>query len=333
MKPWTVQLSTAILVAMVALSLGMGTPLADEGGAEPSVAAPMEFWPQRLDPDVTPRLYVQLSQSESLPLARLECDGATYDLGNPMWSHPLGFVHSFDLEWTAPRIRTRCNVVVSGRKGRVYAPERTLALRPKQAPSRIRSVLPDYAVEGKEGPVEVRAQGFGKVVGVTWIATDRYESWQRSARVSSGRGSSIIVPFAPGASRAPPGDYLLAVENEDHSGAVYGDAFVVTPDLPAEIESSRLDERDGRRVLTLVGFNLEAVEEALLELPAGQLPLAVRHEEGTALPTVTVRLPTHSVDSMTTVSELTIEDDRLVIRIEQGSRLTHAPSETPPSRD
>ncbi len=299
-----------------------------------SGASRADFWPKRLDADETSLLYVQLAAAERQPVARLECSGGDFELGPATWSHNLGFVHAFDLEFTAPRMRTNCLLRVTGRKGQEYVGQRTLALRKRVAEVQVRSVAPDAAVVGQEVPVEVLGSGFGEIVNVVWIATDRDESFSRTVRSAGAvTGSGAVVPFVPGTTDAGAGEYLVVVENDDESAAVYSDHFVVEHEADPEVVRSGLEELDGKIWVSIEGFGLGALQGAKLALLDGAVPLQLLKVEGMGMETLRFALPPEAVKNVAYSPELRIEDRELTVRLERCSRLSQCGSELPPSRD
>ncbi len=299
-----------------------------------SAPGAVDFWPKRLDPDETSLLYVQLAVPERQPAGRLECSGGDFELGPASWSHNLGYVHAFDLEFTAPRMRANCLLRVTGRKGAEYVGQRTLALRTRVARLGIRSLTPDVAAVGQEVPVEVLGSGFGEIINVVWIATDRHESFSRTVRRSSvAKASGAIVPFVPGTTDSGAGEYLVVVENEDHAAVVYADIFVVEEEADPEVVRSTLEDFDGKKWITIEGFGLDGLEGVRLELSTGELPLRFERVEGMAVETLRVLLPTNMVDNLAYSPKLLLENRELTVRLERCSRLTQCNSDLPPSRD
>jgi hypothetical protein len=321
-------LTVGILVALLAWI----SPVSAQDSE--STTSTADFWPKRLDADTTSLLYVQLAAAERQPVGRLECSSGDFELGPATWSHNLGYLHAFDLEFTAPRMRTNCLLRVTGHKGKEYVGQRTLALRKRVAQVSVRSVAPDVAVVGHEVPVEVQGTGFGAIVDVVWIATDRNESFSRTVRSADAtKGTVAVVPFVPGTTDAGAGEYLVVVENDDNAAAIYADHFVVEDEADPEVVRSSLEEFDGQLWVTIEGFGLSGLQVARLGLPTGDVPLQLVKVEGMAMETVRVALPPESVKNLAFSPELLIEERELTVRLERCSRLSQCTSELPPSRD
>jgi hypothetical protein len=256
-----------------------------------SAGLEMEFWPKRLDPETSPLLYLQLSVPDEEPVAEAECSGKRYSLGNPIWSHPEGLLHAFDLEWTLPRTRTTCTLIVTGAGGRLFTAEKELSLRPGLKGLSIRDVTPAMIPEDEEAVVEIRGQGFGKVVEVEWVSASQFVHHGRSARIQDrGPEGSIIVPFSAPIRKAAPGQYLVVVENRSGAAAVHLDFFSVAAVGQASIDNVSIVKRPGGSVLLLEGTDLDGIESAFVEAPSGKKPLTITREEGTLLPTLAIRL-------------------------------------------
>ena len=325
------RLSVMVAGVLLVLCSSLSPALSQEEAGGSSSA---DFWPKRVDADLTPLLYVQLAAAERQPVGRLECSGGDYELGPATWSHNLGFVHAFDLEFTAPRMRTNCLLRVTGRKGKEYVGQRTLALRTRVSEVSVRSVVPDVATVGQELPVEVLGSGFGEIVNVVWIATDRGESFSRTVRSADGAGGSgAVVPFVPGTTDAGAGEYLVVVENDDNAAAVYSDHFVVEDEADPEVVRSSLEEYDGQVWVSIEGFGLSALQGARLGLSTGAVPLQMVKVEGMGMETLRVALPADAVKNLAFSPELSILDRELTVRLEQCSRLSQCSSDLPPSRD
>ncbi len=325
------KISVLVGVVLVGLIAQPGSALGQETAGFPRTA---DFWPKRLNPDTTPLLHVQLAAAERQPVARLECGANVYELGPATWSHNLGFVHAFDVEFAAPRMRANCVVRVTGRRGQEYVAHRPLALRTKVAMLRVRSVKPDVAVVGEEGPVEVVGAGFGDIVNVVWVATDRDESYSRSVRAADAAGvSEAVVPFSPGKSAAGAGEYLVVVENDDHAAAIYPDHFVVEDVADPEIVRSNIEELGGQTWVSIEGFGLGSLEDVRLELATGESALLFEHVEGMALETVRVQLPAPAGTYLAEAPELIFKERQLIVRMAESSRLSQSTGELPPSRD
>lgn len=324
----TLVLAAGVLLALVAQS---GLLLGQEPDAFPRT---VDFWPKRLNPDSTPLLHVQLAAAEKHPVARLECGARVYELGPATWSHNLGYVHAFDLEFSAARTRANCIVRVTGRKGQEYVGSRPLALRTKVAKLRVGAIRPDVAAVGDESPVELVGAGFGGIVNVIWVATDRNESYSRTVRAADVGGmSGAVAPFLPGKSAAGAGEYLVVVENDDHAAAVYHDHFVVEEMADPEVVRSTIEQRGGKDWVSIEGFGLGALENVHIELASGTLPLQFETVEGMALETLRVELPPQTEATVALMPELLFADRQLTIRLVKSSRLTQSTGELPPSRD
>lgn len=328
----------SVLVAgvMLALIVPLTSIPLSSARAEQSVSFPrsLDFWPKRLNPDATSLLYVQLAAVEKQPVARLECGTADYELGPATWSHNLGYVHAFDLEFSAPRTRANCVLRVTGRKGKEYVGHRPLALRKRVAQMRVSSLAPDVVFAGQEIPVDVRGVGFGDIVNVVWVATDRDESYSRTVRAEEApRGRGAVVPFVPGTTGAGAGDYLVVVENEDRAAAVYSDHFAVEDEPEPEVVRSSLARHEGKTWIAIEGFGLSGLQDARLVVVDGTQNLHIERVEGMALETLRVQLPAHAVDSLAYTPELLFEARQLTVRLVRCSRLTQCNSELPPSRD
>jgi hypothetical protein len=310
------------LAGTVAILVLAMTSLAQAQPA-PTHAGELDFWPKRLSADTTALLYVQLERPEVHAIARLECGDSSYELGPATWSHSLGYIHAFDLEFSAPRTRANCQLRVNGREGREYLGSRPLVLRPKAPEVAVKSVFPDALMVGDSATFEVRGHGFGSKVAVKWIATNRFSAYEETAFPGRhGKGQRVRLTSQGPLQGLEAGDYLVLVENSDHTAGIYGDHIVVEPQEEPELVRSRLAEMDGRIFVLVEGFGLSGLTQARLQLPAGDLPLTCEPVEGQSLETLRVQLPAHSVTDLASAPELTVDHYGLTVTLSSAPRLS-----------
>ena len=290
---------------------------------QPVIRHELNFWPRRIAPDTTQQVFVQLALPERTAEVILHCPNADVALGSPQWSDPRGLLHAFDLEWTVPRTRQLCSITATGRSGRSYESTYKLIIRPRVRAIDIRSVSPESTVEKSESTIEIFGQAMTETVNIIWVSADEFVTIERSVSPVqlNTAGQLAVVPFAPEVHGAPPGTYLLIVENEDRSAAIWGRPFVVAQYFEPEIESTRIDEAGGRHIVTVEGYDLEAVETARLFMPSGEVPLTVRYNDGRAMTSLSVTLPAQAAYDSEILSALIIKGSQLRIYL-AGSRLS-----------
>jgi len=283
----------------------------------------MKFWPRRISSDLTPEIYVQLSHPVREPLATMICETREFDLGTPIYSHRQRLLHSFSLSPVPKGLEASCELSILTATGEVFASPHALTVRSREAPARVSEVLPRTMSAAAEGSLAITGARFSDLVNVVWISANEFRVFERSARVrDAAAGDSVIVPFSPLTCQAPPGEYLVVVENKDRSAAVYDGWFIVSPALDPEIESVRVTESEGVTSLLVSGFNLEGISNASLDLPAGQLPVAIHRNEGSLVPSITITLPLFTPGAGVKLSNLSVVGDQLSITISGNSNLT-----------
>jgi hypothetical protein len=316
-----------MLIPALILICGTAPIKAEENGAgistQPATAHMLNFWPRRIAPDTTHQIYVQLALPERTAEVTLHCPNADVALGSPLWSDPRGLIHTFDLEWTAPRTRQLCSVSVTGRSGRTYESTYKMIIRPRVRAIGIKSVSPESTAENSESTIEIFGRAMTETVNILWVSADEFVTIERSVSPVQldSDGQLAVVPFAPDVYNAPPGTYLLIVENEDRTAAIWGRPFVVAQHFEPQIESTHIDEVENHHVITVEGYDLDSVETARLFMPAGETPLVVRYNEGRSMTSLSVTLPRHVTSDSEILSALIIKDDQLRIYL-GGNRLT-----------
>jgi len=212
---------------------------------------------------------------------------------------------------------------VEGANNRLYTATHHLTVRPRSRSGTIARVTPDTATSADDMAIEISGSRFSKMVNVIWVSAGGYHLFEHSADRRTQRGEdSVVVPFAARVRGADPGDYLLVVENEDRTAAIYDDFFLVSPAYEAEIEEVEVVRLQNEVVLTVHGFNLDSIDKALLDAPAGRLPLRVVHYEGGLTSALNVILPPGSGDHLPRVSSFLVDGSRLVITLGERGRLT-----------
>ena len=322
-------LFVALLCSLV-LAVGMTQAGERDNSAVGSAAVveavppePMEFWPRRISSDHTPEIYVQLSHPVREPLATIVCETREFELGTPIYSHRQRLLHSFDMSPVPKGLDASCELSIRTATGEVFASPHALTVRARETPVRVSEVLPRTMSAADEGSLAITGARFSDLVNVVWISANEFRVFERSARVRDATaGDSVIVPFSPLTCQAPPGEYLVVVENKNRSAAIYDGWFIVSPALDPEIESVRVSETEGVTRLLVSGFNLEGISGASLDLPAGQLPVAIRRNEGSLVPSITISLPPFTPSEGLKLSNLSVVGDQLSITISGDSKLT-----------
>jgi len=309
-------------LAMLALMAGQAPALAQDGQSSPEV----RFWPRRLCPDETPLLHVQLSMPDHAPQATLSCQGQDYALGGPVWSHPEGILHAFDLEWVLPRRPNRCELLVSSGEsdGRFFVASHSLLVRPGTDGGIVDRLSPQAVSEEGEAVLEVGGRALGSEVKVVWVSASAYvvaERWVERAREEEGR-SLVFVPFAPALYDLPAGDYLLVVENRNRSAAVHRGNFVIAPGSDIEIADIWVEAEGERRVLAVTGNGLGRIGSVLLEHGSFPQPLASEVVEGAALDRLRIFLPPSFPADPGLVPELDSHSSVLMLRPAPDGRLS-----------
>jgi len=289
----------------------------------------VDFWPKRVIPDLTQTIYVHLSIPERAPIAHAQCGRKVYELGPPTWSHSGKLLHAFDLEWSLPRRRVTCDLIVFGGSQRTYVGSHRLVVRSRGTERRVDYVHPLEAPVDGDTVVEIAGAGFSPLVSVIWVAAGHYRKYERSVSTfGPSQSSELVVPFAPALADAPAGEYLLIVENEDRSAIVLPEPFTVYQrDGDVEFERTRLVQLGSSLYLAVEGFGLEDVERARIALPSSGFDATVIAQEGSVLPGVLVELPPNHGLAMAALSGLSLEDGELRIDFSESSRLTGKPPE------
>lgn len=309
-------------VGVVQGAEGDNSVIAPMAAAQPEQPEPMEFWPRRVSSEHTPEIYVQLSHPVQEPLATLNCEERQFDLGPPVFSHRQRLLHSFSLSPVPRGFEASCDLEVLTATGERFASRHIINIRAGEARARVHDVVPDCMAETGEGSLAVTGSRFTDLVNVVWISANEFRFLERSARVHDGAfGDSVVVPFSPLTSQAPPGEYLMVIENKNRSAAIYDGWFVISPAAEPEIESIEVIEAEGISHLVVSGFNLQGISTASLDLPAGQLPVAIQQNEGSLVPSIIITLPAFTGTGVK-LSNISVNGDQLRIRISEDSELT-----------
>jgi hypothetical protein len=315
------------LVRSVAAQSQASEPEAVKLSASP--VGHMDFWPKRVNPDLTQTLYIHLSIPERAPVAVAQCGRQIYELGPPTWSHGERLLHAYDLEWTLPRKRASCDLIISGRNQRTYVAVHKLVVRPRGMDRRITHAHPLHALWDGDSVVQIEGNSFSPIVSVLWVSAGQYRKFERAVRTaSSGDGSELVVPFAPALVDAPLGEYLLIVENEDRTAAVSPIPFTVFRGGEPEFESTALVSIGEKNYLSIEGTGLGEVERASIFLAGENSAARIIPSEGSILPGLLVELPAGPSSGFEALSGLSFEDGELRLRFDGGSRLTGKQSKT-----
>lgn len=324
--------NTLLVLVVPALLLSLGQPARAESpmtkpAVETQPAAPlggrMDFWPKRINPDVTQTLYIHLSIPERAPVAVAQCGRSVFELGPPTWSHGERLLHAYDLEWTLPRKRVNCDLIVNGAGQRTYLGDHKLVVRPRGMDRRITHAYPLHALWSGDAVLDISGRGFTPIVSVLWVSAGQYRKFERSVRTAaSDQGSELVVPFAPALVEAPVGEYLLIVENEDRTAAVSPIPFTVYAGEEPEFESTALVTIGSNNYLSIEGSGLEGVDRASISLAGATSSAQVIALEGSILPGLLVELPAGPSTGLEALSGLSIEHGELLLRFGEGSRLS-----------
>jgi len=316
-------LAISVVAAFAPVAMAADGETAGEVQAAPDYIGQLDFWPRRVNPDTSHLLYIQLPRAEKQPQAFIDCSGQIHSLGPPTWSHEQGLVHAFDLEWTIPRVRASCRLFAEAGGGRRYGGDRNLVVRPKGAPGAIVDVTPSSISENDERIIEISGSGFSKLVNVIWISVNDFVSFEHSTQVEAVTGKeAVVVPFFACRHQAPPGQYLLLVENEDRTAVVHDGYFVVAPAGEAEIESVKVARGDGKVFVNLEGFHLSQIERAVLEMPGGPRPLSLVHHEGSLVPSLTMELPGLPRIDLAKMPEFVVEGNLITVLLKDTSSVS-----------
>ena len=322
---WALVLAAALLsYSPVALA---ESPEASEGGL--SSASPGEgkfrFWPRRVFMEHQPDLLVQLSHPQRTLKLHLACEKKNFDINVPMWTHPEGLLHQFDLSWLPMKLNTVCDVSVSCQDAEIaYASTRRLVVKPGGPATVVTSVTPESLADDGEAVIDITGGAFTGVVNVLWISPSEYLVVDHSARSEPGeKQDRVVVPFSPLVSKAPGGQYLLVVENRDHSAAISGQFFTVTPPAAAEIVETRVQaDAEGRKSVLILGVGLDQLHGARLHLEAGTLPLTLRPRTGFAVSALSVEMPDHFSLAAFRMADIAIADRTIEITVTGSSKLS-----------
>ncbi len=319
------------MTLLLALTLAVGMVQgAERDNAVPAQATveqqpepePMTFWPRRISSRHTPEIYVQLSHPVREPLATLTCQDRVLDLGPPAFSHPQRLLHSFSLSPVPPGLEGACSLVVVTATGERFASRHALSVKARGARTRVNELTPAFMGATEEGSLTITGSRFTDLVNVVWISANDFQVYERTARVrDSAAGDSVAVPFSPVARHAPPGEYLVVIENKDRSAAIYDGWFIISPAVEPEIESIEVVKTGSNSKLVVRGFNLDGISSATLDMPAGELPVAIHRNEGSLVPSFTISLPAFTGAGVK-LANLSVDGDELSIRISKDSELT-----------
>lgn len=333
MRAWKVAGSVAVagVLAVLAVIVPIRSTLALEP-EQPAAAGKasvdgtnverLDFWPKRVNPETSHLLYVQLAHRSSSPKVHLDCGGNIHRLGAPTWSHGSGILHAYDLEWTTPRVRASCRLFAKDSTGQIFASERNLFVRPQGSPGSITKVTPEGMNAEDEAVVEIMGHGFSNTISVIWVSAHQFQSYERSARTQgSDDEQEAIVSFAAGLRKAPVGQYLVVVENEDRLAVIYDGYYVVEDDPEADIETVAVQRRDGTLFLTLRGFELEGIDNAAVDFPAGRIPARLVRHEGTLVETLSLELPYMSDNDLAQLPRFELNGGTLTVVVRDVDRV------------
>lgn len=322
---WALVLAVALLsyspMALAELPEGSEAGLSNASPAE----GKFRFWPRRVFMEHQPDLLVQLSHPQRTLKLHLACDTKHFDINVPMWTHPEGILHQFDLSWLPMKLNTVCDVSVSAPDARIaYASARRLVVKPRGPLTAIASVTPESLADDAEAVIDIAGGAFTGIVNVLWISPSEYLVVDHSARSEpGGKQDSVVVPFSPLVSKAPGGQYLLVVENRDHSAAISGQFFTVTPPAIAEIVETRVEtDAEGRKSVLILGVGLDELHGARLLLEAGALPLTLRPRTGFAVSALSVDMPNHLSLAAFRMADITIAERTIEISVTGSSKLS-----------
>lgn len=283
---------------------------------EESRGRALHFWPRQINPDASTLVYVQLPMPQVDVEGVVECGSYIYELGSPVWSHPFGLLHAFDLEWTLPRVRAACQLKVRCYRGELVVAEYPLVIWPYSRPPLIRGVAPQALRADEEALVELWGVGFSEVVDITWVSAVQPVRVRQSGRLQGeGGGGRVVLRFSPVVAGAPVGEYLVVAENQDNTGAISLESFFVTPPPSPELVKTVVEGVGDRTWLVVEGFDLESIESTTISFASGTLPLIHSFWEGNVIPALRVELPPGMDATHLNLAGVWVEGTSLLIRV------------------
>ena len=306
----------AIGVSLCLPATGQEIPLAP---AEKEPTPLVWVGPRLLRVDDPQPLYAVTPIPVTVSSGVLVCEDERLELGSPVWIHPARTGHAWAVPVNAPIAAPHCFLEVTAGDLR-FVSDRHIRIRKNAKVSELG--LPASAVvEGSgggglgvtirhmEGPVRARLLSLTRTQHVTWDLSLPEPDPDGVLRVQIPLPEEILDA----------GEYLLALESKGGAGAVCDQPVFVAGEAIVDLEEIRLEPLSETHVwLVISGDGAEEIGELSLDTTAGSLPLSLEIVEGTAMPSVRVRVRMGLLEQYGTLT-LRMEESDGSVHIDLGA--------------